>query len=80
MGTGLAAGQNSPVQPVRSNLHAPTRNTRFCPPQSPLPLQANFGIIKYTPGRLHSRTFGPRALTCIDVDLIIIMVSLTWLA
>ena len=28
LGTGLAARQKSPVQPVRSNLHAPTRNTR----------------------------------------------------
>ena len=28
-GISLVAGQKSPVQPVRSNLHAPTRNARF---------------------------------------------------
>ena len=59
LGGGLAAGKKSSVQPVRSNLRAPTRKTRFCPRQRPLLLQANFGIVKYIPRRLHNRSFGP---------------------
>ena len=59
------AMQKSLVQPVRSNLHAPTRNVRFCPPQRPLLLQVNFGIVKCTPRRLPSMSFWPRALTLI---------------
>ena len=40
----LAAGQKSLVQPIHSNLHVTTRNTRFYPLLRPLLLQRNFGI------------------------------------
>ena len=59
------AMQKGLVQPVRSNLHAPTRNTRFCPPQRLLRMQANLRMVKYTPRRVHSRSFWPHALTLI---------------
>ena len=62
----LAGRSKSLVQLVHSSLHAPTRTTRFSPPQRPLLLQVNFGIVKYTPlkvhPKLHSRSFSPRAI------------------
>ena len=61
----LPAQQKGCVQRVRSNLHAPTRNTRFCPLQRSLLLQVNFGIGKFTPRRLHSMSSWPRALMLI---------------
>ena len=59
------AKQKGLVQPVCSNLHAPTMNTRLCPPQRPLLVQVNFAIVKCIPRRLHSRSFWPHALTLI---------------
>ena len=53
------------VRPVHSNLHVPTRNTRFCPPQRPLLLQPSFGIVKCTPARLLNMNFWRPALTLI---------------
>ena len=53
----LAAGQKSLVQPVHSNLHVTTRNTRFYPLLRPLPFQRNFGIKRRTPPRLHNMKF-----------------------
>ena len=44
----LAARQKSLVQPVHSNLHVTTRNTRFYPLLRLLLLQRNFGIKKKT--------------------------------
>ena len=52
LGTGLAARQKSPVRPVRSNLHARMRATKFCPPQRPLLLQANLGWVPVKARRL----------------------------
>ena len=60
------AKQEGLGQPVRSNLRAPTRTTRFCAPQRPLLLQANFGIVKYTPTKASQQEF---LATCIDIDL-----------
>ena len=48
-----------------SNLHARTRNTRFCPLLRPLLLQPSFGIVKSTSTRLPSMNFWRRALTLI---------------
>ena len=53
----LAAGQKSLVQPVHSNLHVTTRNTRFYPLLRPLLLQRNFGIKRRIPPRLHNMQF-----------------------
>ena len=52
-------------QPVHSNLHAPTRNTRFCPLLRLLLLQPSFEIVKGTPTRLSSMNFWRCALTLI---------------
>ena len=65
LGTSLAAGQKSPVQLVRSNLHAPTRNTRFCPLQRPL-LFLQFWECKVRPTKASQQEF---LGTCIGVDL-----------
>ena len=44
----LAAGQKSLVQPVHSNLHVTTRNTRFYP----LPMPLNTGWVPVKARRL----------------------------
>ena len=48
-----------------SQQPACTHEARFCPPPRSLLLQVNFGIVKFTPQRLHSRSFWPHALTLI---------------
>ena len=56
--TSLAGRPKSLVQPIHSNLHAPTRNTKFCPLLRPLLLQPSFGIVKSTPAKLPNMNWG----------------------